>query len=176
MAGPTVQVLGRQPDAEVVRLMRECKAFICPGEEDFGISPVEAMASGRPVVAFGAGGALETVIENETGVFFGEATGDSLADALLRVDDLEIDSERIRRHAVRFDVSHFQDRLRRLVHECTTEHRIRYEGIEPSRGREDSPLPPRSLSDPSPLWAGDGDEAIATTRGAKDVVFASNGR
>ena len=155
LAGPTVEILGRQPDAEVQRLMRECKAFIFPGEEDFGIAPVEAMASGRPVVAFGAGGALETVIAGETGVFFDEPTVESLAEALEQVGRLSVDGERLRRHATRFDVLHFQARLRLLVDECTSEHRARYATLSPAFGKGDSPLPPRSHEDGMPDWSGD---------------------
>ncbi len=155
LAGPTVEVMGRQSDSVVARLMRECKAFIFPGEEDFGIAPVEAMASGRPVVAFRAGGALETVIENETGVFFDAPTADSVADALERVGQLAVDGERLRFHATRFDTRHFQNRLRRLVDECLTEHQLRYNAIAPPYGKDDSPLPPRHIEPRSPLWGGD---------------------
>ncbi len=161
LAGPTVQVLGRLPDEEVVRLMRECKAFLFPGEEDFGISPVEAMASGRPVVAFRGGGALETVIENETGLFFDAPTGDSLAEALERVENLTIDGQRLRHHATRFDTSHFQSRLRRLVDECVTENQLRYNAIAPPFGKDDSPLPPRHLGDGAPPWSGDNHDDLS---------------
>jgi len=133
MAGPSVQFLGRLPDAEVTRLMANCKAFLFPGEEDFGIAPVEAMASGRPVVALRAGGALETVIEGETGLFFDEPTGDSLAATLRRLDELEVHPDRIRAHALRFDVSVFQKRLRRMVDTMLQEHRVRYDTIRPEK-------------------------------------------
>ena len=155
LAGSTVEILGRQPDAEVVRLLQNCKAFVFPGEEDFGIAPVEAMASGRPVIAFRAGGALETVVEDETGVFFDAPTADSLADAMRRIDTMPVDGERLRRHALRFDTVHFQNRLRRLVDECVAEHQSRYAAIAPAFGKDDSPLPPRYLGDAAPLWSGD---------------------
>lgn len=155
MAGPTVEVLGRQSDAEVVRLMQECKAFLFPGEEDFGIAPVEAMAAGRPVVALRAGGALETVIENRTGVFFDEASGESLAEALERVARLSHSPEQTRSHALRFDTRHFQARLRLLVDESVAEHRARYNSIAPAYGKDDSPLPPRVVGANEPLWDGD---------------------
>lgn len=70
MAGPTIEFLGRVSDEETKKYYAECKAFLFPGEEDFGITPLEAQASGRPVIAYGRGGALETVIEGKTGIFF----------------------------------------------------------------------------------------------------------
>ena len=79
IAGPTVTFLGSPSDSEVAREYSRCRALILPGEEDFGITPLEAMASGRPVVAFGAGGALETVIDGGTGLFFPGSNG-GLAD------------------------------------------------------------------------------------------------
>ncbi|RME75643.1 MAG: glycosyltransferase family 4 protein, partial [Chloroflexi bacterium] len=82
VAGPTVQFLGRRPTAEVVRLMQNCRAFLFPGFEDFGIAPVEAQAAGRPVIAFARGGALDTVLEGTTGLFFREQTVDALCQAI----------------------------------------------------------------------------------------------
>lgn len=69
LAGPSVEFLGRLEDAQVAKLLAHCRALLFPGEEDFGITPLEAMASGRPVIAYRAGGALETVVEGKTGVF-----------------------------------------------------------------------------------------------------------
>ena len=67
LAGPTVEFLGRVPDAERVRLLQRCTALIVPGSEDFGLTALEAQAAGRPVIAYGAGGSLETVVEGQTG-------------------------------------------------------------------------------------------------------------
>ncbi len=79
MSGPRTRFLGHLDRAAVDDLLARCRAFIAPGVEDFGIAPVEAMAVGRPVVAYAAGGALETVLDGRTGVFFDEATSGSLA-------------------------------------------------------------------------------------------------
>jgi glycosyltransferase involved in cell wall biosynthesis len=115
MAGPTVELLGRRSDDEIAALMANCRALLFPGEEDFGITPLEAMASGRPVIAFRAGGALETVIENETGLFFDVPTPDALVAALERLNALTFSPQRLRAHAETFDVQVFQTRLKALV-------------------------------------------------------------
>ena len=96
LAKPNVQFLGRVPDADLPDLMARCKAFVFPGREDFGITPVEAQASGRPVIAFGAGGALDTVIDGETGVLFEEQTVESMIAAVKRFNTLRFDPAVIR--------------------------------------------------------------------------------
>jgi len=115
LAGKNIKFLGQLPDAEVRNHMARCRALIFPGEEDFGITPVEAQASGRPVIAYGSGGALSTIIEGETGVFFAEQTVDSLVDAVRGFHDEQFDPQRIRRHAEGFDTQRFMDRLSRFV-------------------------------------------------------------
>jgi len=89
-------------------LMAHCRALIVPGREDFGLTPVETMAAGRPVIAYGAGGLLETVIDGETGVLFAEQTAASLEDAVRRFMDMTFDKERLRQHALAFDVATFK--------------------------------------------------------------------
>ncbi len=96
-AGPNVHLLGPQPRAVVRDLMRRCGAFLFPGLEDFGIAPVEAMATGRPVVAFAGGGALDTVLPGVTGEFFAPQSVDALADALARFDPTAYDPLACRR-------------------------------------------------------------------------------
>jgi glycosyltransferase involved in cell wall biosynthesis len=90
-AGRTVEFLGRRDDAEIAELYRRCRALLFPGLEDFGIVPLEAMASGRPVIAYAGGGALETVVplgsKEPTGIFFHEQTVDSLMGAIRRFED-----------------------------------------------------------------------------------------
>lgn len=98
-AGPTVEMLGRVDDETVLKYMQGCHAFLFPGEEDFGITPIEAEACGKPVIALGKGGALETVEENKTGVFFAEQTVESVADAVERFKKIEFDGDYIRKHA-----------------------------------------------------------------------------
>ncbi len=122
-SGPTIQFLGRLSDREVKAELSRCRALIFPGEEDFGITPLEAMASGRPVVAYGAGGALETVLEGETGLFFQEQTVDSLAAALERLTQIPFSPEALRAHALRFDSSVFEERMRCVIENALEEHR-----------------------------------------------------
>ena len=105
LAGKTVEFLGWQTDEVVRRYLSGCKALLFCGIEDFGIVPLEAMASGRPVIAFGAGGALETVAEGITGEFFRQQTVDSLAETLLRFEGKthKFDPLVIQKHAAQFD-------------------------------------------------------------------------
>ena len=117
MAGPTVELLGRVDDAHVKELYAGCRAFLFPGEEDFGITPLEAMASGRPVIAYGKGGALETVVEGVTGTFFKEQTTDSLIDALRRFETMTFDKHKLREHAEKFDDEVFKARIKAFVEE-----------------------------------------------------------
>jgi glycosyltransferase involved in cell wall biosynthesis len=125
IAGPTVEFLGVLPDPVFARLYQECRAFLFTGEDDFGITPLEAMASGRPVVALAVGGALDTVIEGETGFFFSEPTADALA-AVLQGETFEgFDPLRIRRHAERFGVPAFQEVIRATVDEAFKSRRRR---------------------------------------------------
>lgn len=111
LAGPTVTFLGRQPDEVVNHYASRCQALILPGEEDFGMTPLEMNAAGRPVVAYRAGGATETVIEGLNGIFFAKQSVDSLIDALERCESHEWQPAAIRRHAQRYDIRVFQERM-----------------------------------------------------------------
>jgi len=115
LAGPTVRFLGRIPDDALGNLLARCRAFVFPGVEDFGIAPVEAMASGRPVIAYAGGGALESVVEGVTGTFFAEQTPVSLADAVRRFEASAFDPDAIRAHARQFDVSVFRAGMRAAI-------------------------------------------------------------
>jgi glycosyltransferase involved in cell wall biosynthesis len=117
MAGPNIEFLGRLPDHRVEQLLSDCRAFVFPGEEDFGIAPLEAQAAGRPVIAYAAGGALETVVEGVTGLLFQEQTAESLAEAVARFDDGDFDCAAIRRHAQSFDKETFKNRLQAFIGE-----------------------------------------------------------
>lgn len=110
-ASSNVQFLGRQPRARVRELLRGCRAFLFPGLEDFGIAPVEAMSSGRPVIAFGGGGALDTVLPGVTGELFGEASVASLAVALASFDWRAYDPAACRAQAERFSAANFRRQL-----------------------------------------------------------------
>jgi glycosyltransferase involved in cell wall biosynthesis len=112
LAGPTVTVLGSQPFDVLKRHYARCRALIFPGEEDFGMVPVEAMASGRPVVAFGRGGAVETVANGISGAFFAEQTVTSISSAVSSLAGMEIDSEKIASHARQFGRDQFFQKMR----------------------------------------------------------------
>lgn len=114
-AGPNVEFFGSLPDADLKRLYAGCRAFIFPGQEDFGITPLEAQASGRPVIAYGAGGALETVVAGETGEFFPEQSAGSLAEVVARFDERRYDPAAIRRHAECFDTEVFKRKIEDFV-------------------------------------------------------------
>lgn len=117
LAASNVELLGRQPIEVVRRHFQRCRALVFPGVEDFGIVPVEAMASGKPVIARREGGVCETVVDGITGVFFEEATPASLASAVRRFESLaeDFDASVIAAHAQRFDVSAFKESFERVV-------------------------------------------------------------
>jgi glycosyltransferase involved in cell wall biosynthesis len=114
MAGPTIEFRGHVPDEEVRHLMETCTALIFPGEEDFGITPVEAAACGKPVLAFKAGGALETVIEGETGRFFDQGHT-TLVDAIHASEATLWNPDRIRANAERFSEPCFHSRMSQII-------------------------------------------------------------
>lgn len=118
MAGPTVEFLGYVADSDLPDLMARCKAFLFPGLEDFGITPVQAQAAGRPVIAFGGGGALDTVIPGKTGEHFHEMTVDSLAEVMQNFDGDAYDSAVIRAHAEQFDTSVFNQQITAYVEQA----------------------------------------------------------
>lgn len=134
IAGPTIEFLGPADDTAVRENYAHCRALLFPGEEDFGIVPVEAQSFGRPVIAYGRGAALETVIglgtddgggpEMSTGVFFREQSPESLADAILRFESVEtgFSPEFIRRSVQRFDLPRFQSEMSDFIEECLADH------------------------------------------------------
>ena len=117
LAGPRTRFVGHIERTRLLDLIRRCRALVAPGIEDFGIAPVEAMAAGRPVVAFGAGGALETVIDGQTGILFQAATPAGLATAVERLEDATFDPAVAHAHALRFDRSVFAERWAALLTE-----------------------------------------------------------
>src|SRR5436190_2032469 len=126
LAGPTVTVMGSQPFEVLNQHYARCRALIFPGEEDFGMVPVEAMASGRPVVAFGRGGAVETVVEGLSGVFFGEQTVEAISSAVKALASLEIDPHKIAEHAQQFGREQFFRKMREHIDRLLEEkHRHR---------------------------------------------------
>lgn len=122
-AGPNIRFLGKVSDEEVRRHYSRCRAFLFPGEEDFGITPVEAQACGRPVIAYRGGGALDTVIDGVTGKLFYPQTSEALVETLQSFKPDDFDPKVIRQNAERFDTSRFKKSLLQFVEERVREHR-----------------------------------------------------
>ena len=123
MAGPSVSFLGNLSDAEVRAEYSRCQAFLFPGFEDFGLTPLEAMAAGKPVIAYGKGGALETVVDGVTGLVFGEQTVDALVGAIGRFERQTFSPEAIRRHAGAYDEAVFAEKIHALATALYAQHR-----------------------------------------------------
>jgi glycosyltransferase involved in cell wall biosynthesis len=117
LATPNVRFLGRVSRQMLADLYANCKALIFPGEEDFGLVPLEAMASGRPVIAFASGGALETVLEYRTGIFFHEQSPTALRQAVSKFESIEdrFNPKAIRAHAANFSEAQFKKHFMALV-------------------------------------------------------------
>lgn len=127
MANDNVEFLGYVPDDALPDLMARCRAFLWPGEEDFGIAPVQAMAAGRPVIAYAAGGALETVTPH-TGRLFAEQSVDAIIEAVEAFDPEALDAGQIREHAEKFDRTVFCRRLTEFVTQRLEEFHERNRG------------------------------------------------
>jgi glycosyltransferase involved in cell wall biosynthesis len=112
LAGPTVTVMDSQPFDVLKEHYARCRALIFPGEEDFGMVPVEAMASGRPVVAFGRGGATETVANGVSGIFFADQSVEAISSAVKKLANIEVDPEKIAAHANQFGRDQFFQKMR----------------------------------------------------------------
>ncbi len=134
MAGPTVEFLGPVSDAELRTNLAGCRALLFPGEEDFGIVPVEAQSFGKPVIAYGSGGVLETVrgilpneaeLENPTGVFFTEQSLSGLTQAMLEFEAMEQEfrPEIIREHSLQFDSAIFKQRISEFIASAVSDFR-----------------------------------------------------
>lgn len=119
IAAPNVEILGWKTDEEIAEYLRYCRALIFPGEEDFGIVPVEAMACGKPVLAFRKGGAIETVVEGVTGEFFDDSTVESMEEGLARLflNEHHYRFEQIREQAEKFSVANFIKRFQTFLAE-----------------------------------------------------------
>jgi glycosyltransferase involved in cell wall biosynthesis len=111
LAGPTVSFLGRRSDEEVEYYASRCRALLFPGEEDFGMAPLEIAAAGRPTIAYRAGGAVETIIDGVTGMFFDQQEPESLVAALEQFEQLEWSGQALRQHAEKFGIDVFQARM-----------------------------------------------------------------
>ena len=131
-AGANVQLLGRQSDEAVADYMSRCKAFVFAADEDFGIVPVEAQAAGAPVIAYGKGGSLETVVADVTGVFFGQQNQESLSRAIgiFEVNAEQFDSALIRRHAEKFRPERFRAEFSAIL---AAAEAAKSKGMDPER-------------------------------------------
>jgi glycosyltransferase involved in cell wall biosynthesis len=122
LAGPTVTFLGRVPDAELPALYARARAILFPAYEDAGLVPMEAQACGTPVVAYKRGGALDTVMEGTTGLFFEEQSVQSVRSALEKFSRMQWDPAAIRAHASRFSAECFRKRIREFVDGVRSAH------------------------------------------------------
>ena len=138
IAGPTIRFLGKVSDAELRENLAKCRALLFPGEEDFGIVPVEAQSLGRPVIAYASGGALETVrgvahgatkVGDATGVFFTEQSVASLEEAILKYESMQsqFDPQVIREHALQFDREIFKGKIQDFARASLSDFRHRYQ-------------------------------------------------
>jgi glycosyltransferase involved in cell wall biosynthesis len=125
MAGPTIRFMGRLSDTEVLHYYAHCRALLFPGEDDFGLTPLEAQASGRPVIAYGVGGALASVVDGITGTFFYEPAVESLTSVLASFDETQYDPVAIRNHALEFDMPRFQRRMLQYIEAMMSKERPR---------------------------------------------------
>jgi glycosyltransferase involved in cell wall biosynthesis len=123
LAGPTVRFTGRLSDARVAELMRSARALVVTAAEEFGIAAVESLASGRPVIALGAGGVLESVVEGETGVYYRRNDPETLAEVVSKFDPEGFDPAVCVAAAQRFDVARFRATLRAIVDEAVSADR-----------------------------------------------------
>jgi glycosyltransferase involved in cell wall biosynthesis len=115
LAESNITFLGYVPDDDLPGLFARCKAYVLPGKEDFCITPVQAQAAGRPVIAYGAGGALDTIVEGETGIFFHESTPESLAAAVREFVPDSVAPQACVKNATRFDVRVFTKKLGEFI-------------------------------------------------------------
>ncbi|MDO8735471.1 MAG: glycosyltransferase [Thermoleophilia bacterium] len=127
MAGPTIEFLGFVPEKDLPGLISGCLALVFPGEEDFGIVPVEAMAAGRPVIGLARGGLKESAIDGKTAVMFPEATVESLIDAVARFRPGDFNPAKLSRHAARFSKERFRKEFSQFV-----DARVKEAGIGPA--------------------------------------------
>lgn len=118
MAGPTIKFVGRQSDEDIAQLVGNARALLFPGEEDFGIVPVEAQAAGRPVVAYGRGGVLDSVIPGQSGILFEEQTVEATIDAMEQCERMDWDPQRIRANAERFRPERFRQEYQAIVNQA----------------------------------------------------------
>jgi glycosyltransferase involved in cell wall biosynthesis len=166
-AGPTVEFLGRVDDVELPKLLAGAKAYVMPGEEDFGLAPVEANACGRPVIAYAAGGALDTQIDGVTGVLFNNQTVEGLCEAVRRLETIDFDPYLIQAHSRRFATEVFRERMFEIVKKVyesknpkqdrrRIDRRVRDLSVENDRRKSDRRVNARRMGDRLRSFAGVG--------------------
>jgi len=122
MAGPTIEFLGRVPEEDLPKYYAKCRGFVFPQEEDFGIVAIEAMASGRPLIAYRAGDIVEHLEEGKMGVFFDEQTPEAIVSAVGRFRDEDYDPAYIREKSLPFDKERFKATIKDYVENALAEH------------------------------------------------------
>ncbi len=122
LAGPTIEFLGRVPEADLPKYYAECRGFVFPQEEDFGIVAIEAMASGRPIIAYRSGDIVEHMEEGKMGVYFNEQTAEAIVEAVSGFDESRYDSASIRNQALHFDKEQFKATIKDYVENALEEH------------------------------------------------------
>ncbi|TAK96249.1 glycosyltransferase family 4 protein [Patescibacteria group bacterium] len=122
MAGPNIEFLGRVPEEELPKYYAECRAFLFPQEEDFGIVAIEAMASGRPLIAFRGGDIPEHVEEGKSGIFFEQQTAQDIMTAVRKFGELSFNPEYIRNQSLKFDREIFKARMMEYIETAVAEH------------------------------------------------------
>jgi len=126
-AGKNIEFLGKVSDEEVAKYMSRCRGLIFPQEEDAGIVPLEVMACGRPVIAYRAGGATETVLDSVTGLFFDRQDPKSLIKTVKEFETINWEPEKIRTHSLRFDTDEFKRKIKQFAEKAWAEHKKTYE-------------------------------------------------
>jgi glycosyltransferase involved in cell wall biosynthesis len=122
LSKPNIEFLGWQSDEQLAQVYARCTALIFPGVEDFGIVPLEAQASGKPVIAFGQGGALETIVEGKTGIFFHQQTAQSLLEAVQKSTLIKFNSVSIRQHSLQFSRTVFKQKIKESIEAKVRQH------------------------------------------------------
>lgn len=125
MAGPTIEFLGRVPEKDLPKYYAECQAFIFPQEEDFGIVAIEAMASGRPLIAYRGGDIPEHMEEGKAGIFFERQNSTDIIEAVKKIEAMSFDPEAIRKSVLKFDREIFKSRIKDYIEKALMEHKRR---------------------------------------------------
>ena len=122
LAKKNIEILGRTSQKQMVQIFQKAKALVFAADEDFGIIPIEAQSCGTPVIAFNRGGLKETVIANETGLFFDKQEASCIADAVKKFETIKFDPKKIRKNAERFSKERFEKEFKEFVENKMKEH------------------------------------------------------